>query len=208
MEKWSNDDAIPYDDIDTQKLFEATANLFPQFLLDEEEDGGIPINPANFSSKYYKNKKLMKDRIWSDLGIPDRFNETKQGDQTILKPLHHSRAESIDQLKDESKYDESKLEDEFNIAHFLTNGYGPSDGIDNMLTSNDLVNDSIMGNNSDISINLNTDFIPPNFPVPKRNNSNGNVNYGHQTPRVRPRQPSNDRSYQTPIGRIRRDFTE
>lgn len=218
MEKWSNNDAIPYDDIDTQTLFEATANLFPQFLLEEEEDGGIPINPANFSVKYYKNKKLMKDRVWSDLGIHDRFlNEHtqlhNQTDKTILKPLHHSHHEYGQEENDpETSINPMAEELSLTIAHFLANGYYPSDGIDQMLTSNDLVNDSIMGNNtSDLSINLNTDFIPPNFPVPKRNNSNGNITYNpNQTPRVgRPRQTSNDRNFQTPVTRIlRRNFTE
>lgn len=212
MEKWSNDDPIPYDDIDTQGLFDATANLFPQFLLEEEEDGGIPINPANYSAKYYKNKKLLRDRIWSDLGIHERFLDEdsllhKQEDKTILRPLHHSHVDR------ELAEDLLQGSDEFNIAQFLANGYGLSDHIDNMLTSNDLVNDSIMGNNtSDISINLNTDFIPPNFPAPKRNNSSGNINYNssNQTPRVgRPRQTSNDRNFQTPITRmLRRNFTE
>lgn len=213
MENWANDDPIPFDDLDTQGLFEATGTLFPQFLLEEEEDGGIPINPATFSLKYYKNKKLLKDRVWNDLGIHDKFlnpdsDLNKQYDRTILKPLHHSHHDI--NMTDDLFHGH----DELNIAQFLANGYGPSENIDNVLTSNDLVNDSIMGNNtSDLSINLNTDFIPPNFPVPKRNNSNGNINYMNgptQTPRVgRPRQPSNDRNFQTPVTRIlRRNFTE
>ena len=211
MEKWGNYDPIPYDDIDTEVLFEATSNLFPQFLLEEEEDGGIPINPNNFSTKFYKNRRLREDRIWSDLGIFDRFLEEnsdlhKQTDKTMLKPIYNR--------SDDTKFN---ADNDFTIASCLSNGYEPNDNLDNMISSNDLVNDSIMGHNtSDLSINMNSnsDFIPPNtnfFPITKRNNSNSNITpHGAiaQTPRVgRPRQSSND--YQTPVTRmLRRNFTE
>ncbi|EGV61864.1 Apc13p protein [Yamadazyma tenuis] len=202
MEKWSDEDPIPFDDIDTHSLFEATSSLFPQFLLEDEEDGGMPLNPANFSANYYKNKRLLRDVSWSDNGIFDKFlkegNESdNRADKTILKPLH-SKA--------------SSETDEFPISQFLSNGFAAPDNLD-MISSHD-INDSIMGHNtSDISINLNTDFIPPNFPMPKRNNSNSNVSFANgpvQTPKVaRVRQPSNDRTYQTPVARIsRRTFTE
>lgn len=198
MEKWSEDDPIPYDDIDILPLLEATQSLFPQFVLEEEEDGGIPINPANFSAKYYKNKGKSKDRIWCDTTAFEKFLDLDQHasrqDKTILRPLHSTDTDLVvEQAND------------FSVAQFLRNGYASSDMEGLLVLAHD-VNDSIMGpNTSDVSINLNTDFIPPHFPLPKRTGSNSAVN---QTPKVRARQPSNDRTYQTPIARMRRNFTD
>lgn len=54
MEDWRNYH-VPFDDIDTAQLNQASVNIFPQFLLEEEEDGAIPLNLAAFS---LKNSKL------------------------------------------------------------------------------------------------------------------------------------------------------
>lgn len=192
VEKWTDNDPIPFDDIDTRRLFEATASLFPQFMLDEEEEGAIPINPTNFSAKYYKTKRLSKEKIWSDSTVYENFFNGKKdgGDRTILKPLTNKQLGLVD--------------DDLSLGQFMSNGYNLNDNMDHMMLTNDF-NDSIMGNNSDLSINLHTDFIPPNFP--KRNGSTSNNFNATQTPKVgRARQLSNDRTYQTPISR--RNFTE
>lgn len=192
VEKWTGDEPILFDDIDTRGLFEATSNLFPQFMLDEEEEGGIPINPTNFSAKYYKSKRLSKEKIWSDSSVYENFfrGDKDDGDRTILKPLTNKQIKSVD--------------DDLSLGQFMSNGYNHNDNFEHMMLTNDF-NDSIMGNNSDLSINLHSDFIPPNFP--KRNGSTSNSFNPAQTPKIgRARQPSNDRTYQTPISR--RNFTE
>lgn len=115
-ETWREESPIPYDDIDTTALFEATANLFPQFLLEDDEDGAIPINSANFSAKYYKNKRLLKDKVWLDTAIFERFlNHQHVSDGTILKPI----AAKVDTAFD------TTILGELTIAQFLLNGYGP-----------------------------------------------------------------------------------
>lgn len=86
IEKW-HDFKLPYDDIDTLRLFEVTANVFPQLLQDDDEDGAIPLNSSLFGAKLYKNWG-NKEKVWTDLGI-DMFRSDatlqKLPDKTILK---------------------------------------------------------------------------------------------------------------------------
>lgn len=206
MEKWE-DDPIPFNDIDTQALIEATTSLFPQYLLDEEEDSGLPINTSTFGTKVYKNRKLLKDKAWSDLGIFEKFLDEsssihKQTDKTILKSVHTKLSNNPYENLDEP--------DEFTLAEFLSNGYNPSDTMD-ILSPPDMVNDSIMGNNAgDISVNSTSDLLIPSnntFSMNIRSTSgtNSNQNALIQTPRVaRSRQPSTDKIFQTPVTRIMR----
>ncbi|CAH2351423.1 hypothetical protein CLIB1423_03S05974 [[Candida] railenensis] len=192
MEKW-NEEPIPFDDIDTHALFEATANLFPQYLLEEEEDGGIPISSSTIGAKIFKDRKLLKERTWTDIGIYERFSKTtgsSQRDETILKHI----------------YTNSDSVDEFTIADFLSNGYEADEDRDQDPGSPDMVNDSIMGGTGDLSLNSTSDFIGPSSNTftmnPTRSVSNSSTNQ-IQTPRPpRTRQPSSDRNFQTPITRI------
>lgn len=168
-ETWREESPIPYDDIDTTALFEATANLFPQFLLEDEEDGAIPINSANFSAKYYKNKRLLKDKVWLDTAIFERFlNQDQVADNTILKPI----AAKPPPQNFNTSYDTTQGDD-LTIAQFLLNGYGP-ETLD--ILGNDL-NDSL----ADVS----SEYF----------SSRRQGSYGSHTPRVGRRQPS----FHTPI---------
>lgn len=207
MEKWE-DDPIPFNDIDTQSLIEATTTLFPQYLLEEEEDSGLPISSSTFGTKVYKNRKLLKDKAWSDLAIFDKFMDEssslhKQKDKTILKSVYTKLSNNAYESVDDPE--------EFTIAEFLSNGYNPSDTMD-ILSPPDMVNDSIMGNNAgDISINSTSDLLVPGnntFSMNIRTNSGNNSNHQNavmQTPRIgRSRQPSTDKIFQTPVTRIMR----
>lgn len=188
MERWA-DAPIPFDDVDTHALVEATSNLFPQFLMEEEDDGGIPINSSTFGAKVYKNKSLLKDWVWSDLAIHDFLKEGPGiPDKTILN----------------SFYSTQSPDDDLQISAFLANGY---DRDIQPLQSPD-VNSSIVA--GDISANS-SDLIGPSnntFNLNLRSNSNsGPANqplpFQQQTPQVaRTRQVSTDKSFQTPIARI------
>lgn len=206
MEKWQ-DDPIPFNDIDTQSLIEATSNLFPQFLLEEEEDSGLPINSSTFGTKVYKNRKLLKDKTWCDLAIFDKFLDEssslhKQTDKTILESVYTKLSANVYEAIDEPN--------EFTMADFLSNGYNPSETIDSMLSPPDMINDSIMGNNAgDISLNSTSDLLVPGnntFSMNIRSNSGNNPNPQlMQTPRIgRSRQHSTDKIFQTPVTRIMR----
>lgn len=202
MERW-RDDPIPFDDIDTQTLIEATTSLFPQLLLEEEEDGAIPINSTTLGAKVYKNRKLLKDKVWSDLGIFEKFlNETsslnKQVDQTILKPVHSKHEQGTYQFLEESH--------DLEIGDFLSNGYSANDNLHNILSPG---NDSMMAYHGDISLNSTSDMLGPSNNTFSNYRSNSMTNQTGQgpiqTPRhARTRQFSNDKNFQTPITRIMR----
>lgn len=196
MEKWQ-DNPIPFDDIDTQALFDATANLFPQYLLEEEEDGGIPISSSTIGAKIIKDRKLLKDRTWQDLGIFDRFLEEsapKRRDETILKSVYTKLHNPV--------YDVDNEHPELTMAEFLSSGYEVDMVDEHEISSSDIVNDSIMGNTGDLSL-TSSDLLGPsgNFSMNVRSSSvNSNA---VQTPRPpRTRQLSTDRNFQTPITRI------
>lgn len=105
MEKW-HDEPIPFDDIDTHALVEATSNLFPQILLEDEDDSGIPINLSIFGAKVFKNRNLMKEKVWTDLNIDKFLKEERPPDNTVLKSIY-------------TKLDTNGL----TISDFLSNGF-------------------------------------------------------------------------------------
>lgn len=212
MEKWQ-DEPIPFDDIDTHALYEATLNLFPKHLLDEEEDGGIPISSSTIGAKIFKDRKLLKERTWSDLGIYERFLQDtlaqRQRDETMLKPVYLSTAAEAEMELDP----DSKL----TIADFLSNGYDldEEDMDHETCPSPDMVNDSMIGIGDrergeqmvDLSLNSTSDLIGPSsnsFNMNIRSSSTSSTNNNPiQTPRPpRTRQLSQDRNFQTPITRI------
>lgn len=185
MEKW-REYPIPYDDIDTNRLFEATGNIFPQFLLEEDEDGAIPLNSSTFGAKVYKNRNLLKEKIWSDLStdVLRSDSTTKRlPDATILKSLH-------------TPIDEEEIA-ALSINDFLANGYNAE-----LLAINA---DFLSGNLSheEMWLNLTSEYpINHTFSMKMRSNSSTHVQQPMQTPRVgRTRQSSLDK-FQTPITRI------
>lgn len=222
IERWK-DDPIPFDDIDTQSLIDATANLFPLMHLGDDEDGILPMNLATFGAKVFKNRKLLKDKVWSDLGIYEKFlNEesplNKQIDSTILKPIYTkpppNTFEIDDELLDMIEYQNTinthiteGEKNDVSIATFLANGY-----LHDMNIPNQDLNDSMI---HDISLNSSSEMIGNNSFLNMRSNSIGIQQHAQahsqypqgvfQTPRVtRTRQPSTDKNFQTPITRIMR----
>lgn len=95
IEEWKDYD-IPFDDIDTTRLFEDTSSMFPNFMLDE--DDAIPLNLTIFGAKVHKNKQHLKRQIWSDLNIGGIL--TRQPDASMLAPLHTSSREAESGLAD------------------------------------------------------------------------------------------------------------
>lgn len=184
MEEWK-EYPIPFDDIDTVGLMEATANLFPQFLMEEEEDGAIPLNSTTFGAKLYKNRNLLKHKVWTDLNVDtlrSTATATKLPDKTILHSLH---------------FDQDG-EAEVTIGDFLANGYN---------SELKLNPDTSTSSHDDNWLNLLSDF-PTHHTfsnIKLRNNSTSHVHQTPvvQTPRARTRQPSQDK-FQTPITRIMR----
>lgn len=175
MEEWTNY-AIPHDNIDTTHLFEATASIFPQFLLEDEDDGAIPMNSSVFGAKVHRNRSLMKAPVWNDLTAEAlRQNQPKLRDETILASLH-STAGPV------------------SLADFMANGY-----------SVDMFADTSTLSHEDIWLNTTLDFLNHTFSNMKlRSNSNlYPMQSIAQTPRVRARQLSLEK-FQTPITRIMR----
>lgn len=205
MEKWQ-DHPIPFDDIDTHSLLEATANLFPQLLLEDEEDGGIPIHSSTFEAKVYKNRSLLKEKAWSDLGVYEKFlkDSEKQPDQTILKPIYAKLSKNyLNTLDDLSR---------IAINDFLSNGYGSDHTANQLLMSPPEVGADISGmSSSDYIGPVNSSFIirqgstsSTTAPQPMLVSQLRTVGpLVMQTPRVgRTRQASADKNLQTPITRI------
>lgn len=190
MENWK-EYPLPYDDIDTTHLFEATANIFPQFLLDEEEDGAIPINFSVFGAKVSKSRSLLQRKVWTDLNLdPLRSDSTTQKlpDKTILKSLHFAKSDATD----------------VSLNDFLSNGYNSESSVLNAdLTFANVSHDDIwLHTTSEFGHNHTFSHMK------SRSNSTNHVNTQPappvQTPRMgRTRQPSHDK-FQTPITRILR----
>lgn len=190
MEQWE-DYSIPYNDVDTSRLFELTANIFPQFMVEDEEDDTIPLSSSIFGAKVYKNRSLLKRKLWTDLNLDAlRSSPTteKLPDATILQSLHETPHGSTVTLDD-----------------FLSNGYNAEPGFNP---------DTLVANKSHDEMWLNTtsEFLANHTfaNVKLRSNSNSHTNTHHlasgsmQTPRPgRTRQPSQDK-FQTPITRIMR----
>ncbi|KAK8443275.1 Apc13p protein [Candidozyma auris] len=178
MEDWRNYH-VPFDDIDTAQLNQASVNIFPQFLLEEEEDGAIPLNSAAFSSKVNKSKNLLRQPIWTDLGTEQLradAKSTRLPDETILKSLHSAVGEE-------------------SLTNFLSNGYNNEQSV--------LANDNY--NVSDSWSNVTSEY-PINHTFSNRlrstsGNRSSEMQHLHTPQLGRVRQASSER-YQTPIGRI------
>ena len=203
MEQWQ-DSQVPYNDIETNSLVEATASLFPRCLLEEEEEGALPGNSTAFGNKVYKNHKLLKENIWSDLRIHEKFldetsNLHKQKDKTILNSVYTKPTED----------NNDKSGSDITLAQFLSNGHYSNENLEDASTSSEMINDSVIGNNNvDIYVNSSNDYSVPNntFSVNMRSTSGSNPHgFSVQTPRVeRSRQYSTDRVFQTPVTRSMR----
>lgn len=188
MENWK-DFTIPYDDIDVTRLYEATANIFPQFLLDEDEDGAIPLNSSIFGAKVSKNRGALQKSVWCDLNLdPLRADSTtvKVPDDTILKSLYFAEEDIPD----------------ISLHHFLSNGYGPELFVFNpdQSVANISHDDIWLHTTSEFSVNHTFSNIKT------RSNSTTHTHNAAPvlTPRPgRTRQMSNDK-FQTPITRILR----
>lgn len=193
MEEWTDYKIAP-NDIDTARFFDATADIFPQFLLEEEEDGSIPLNSSVFGAKVYRNKNLSQKKAWTDLNLDAlRTNATikKIPDQQILRLLHYSQSDDLD----------------VSLNDFLSNGYSaePDPHHADMLAEN--------VSHDDIWLNTTSEFLANHtFSNMKMRTSSNNFSGQHnssylapggaQTPRMTRRRPSQEK-FQTPITRIR-----
>lgn len=217
QDKWKHY-AIAFDDIDTEKLFDAASTSFPQLLLDEdEEDATIPLNASTLGAKAYKNRKMIREKVWVDLGL-DRFLNgggfnSELLDKTILPPLHNDD-ESQD-LRHDNIISHNSNSTNANIADFLSNGYAANHGLHPTLMSPE-IGDSSLYQGADFTINS-TDFSHNTF-LNLRSSSHNQppqlqqqqpqtqtLSPVMQTPRIgRTRQASSDRNFQTPVTRIMR----
>lgn len=191
MEDWK-DYHIPYNEIDTSRLFEETANIFPQFLLEEEEDGAIPLNSSIFGAKMYKNRNLLKNEIWTDLnldGLRTSLSTKRLPDTSILKSLNSSLAAA----------------DNLALNDFLSNGYNSEVAFNADTLASNISHDELW-------LNTTSEYLANHTfsNMKMRSNSSTHVAPSYQapapmqTPRVgKTRQPSQDK-FQTPITRIMR----
>lgn len=193
MEEWTDYKIAP-NEIDTARFFDATADIFPQNLLEEEEDGSIPINSSVFGAKVYRNKNLTQKKAWADLNLEAlRTNATvkKVPDLQILRLLHYSQSDDLDVA----------------LNDFLSNGYNaePDPHHADMLAEN--------VSHDDIWLNTTSEFLANHtFSNMKMRTSSNNFSGQHnssyqapggtQTPRMTRRRPSQEK-FQTPITRIR-----
>lgn len=191
MEEW-NDYQIPYNEIDTSRLFEETANIFPQFLLEEDEDGAIPLSSSIFGAKVYKNRNLLKNKIWTDLNLDGLRTGTtikKLPDTSILNSLHSS----LD------------IAGEIELSEFLSNGYNADTNFNPDVLASSILHDELW-------LNTTSEYLANHtFSNMKMRSNSGTYAAPHhqapaplQTPRIgKTRQPSQDK-FQTPITRIMR----
>ncbi|EGW35787.1 uncharacterized protein SPAPADRAFT_53945 [Spathaspora passalidarum NRRL Y-27907] len=207
MEQWKQE-SLPFDDIETHNLVEATSTLFTKlFLDDEEEEESLPIHPAVFGNKIYKSRSMLKEKVWTDLALTEKFLDesselNKLHDKTILPSLSSEVEQQFGELS---------------LAEFLSNGYNiPDDHLDSVLSPN--LTDSIPQHHfrrhrlshRDISLNSTSDLSVPNNSFQNIRSSSGTGNPvappgSLQTPRTgRVRQVSTDKNFQTPISRIMR----
>lgn len=191
MEEW-NDYQIPYNEIDTSRLFEETANIFPQFLLEEDEDGAIPLSSSIFGAKVYKNRNLLKNKIWTDLnldGLRTGATIKKLPDTSILNSLHSSQ----------------DIAGEIELSEFLSNGYNADTNFNPDVLASSILHDELW-------LNTTSEYLANHtFSNMKMRSNSGTYAAPHhqapaplQTPRIgKTRQPSQDK-FQTPITRIMR----
>lgn len=191
MEEWK-DYQIPYNEIDTSRLFEETANIFPQFLLEEDEDGAIPLSSSIFGAKVYKNRNLLKNKIWTDLNLDGLRTGTtikKLPDTSILNSLHSSQ----------------DIASEIELSEFLSNGYNADTNFNPDVLASSILHDELW-------LNTTSEYLANHtFSNMKMRSNSGTYAAPHhqapaplQTPRIgKTRQPSQDK-FQTPITRIMR----
>jgi hypothetical protein len=222
LDKWKHY-SIPFDDIDTEKLFDIASNQFPQLLFDEDEDDAtLSLNASTLGAKAYKNRRMIRDKVWIDLGLERFMNGGHMNpelmDKTILPPLHSNEGEANDSSQGVVDSDGSTSNTAAaSLADFLSNGYAAHHNQLPTITSPD-VGDSSLYHAADFTINS-TDFSHNTF-LNLRSSSH-NQSHQHQqqmgqplnqavqpvmqTPRIgRTRQLSSDRNFQTPITRIMR----
>lgn len=191
MEEWK-DYQIPYNEIDTSRLFEETANIFPQFLLEEDEDGAIPLSSSIFGAKVYKNRNLLKNKIWTDLNLDGLRTGTtikKLPDTSILNSLHSSQ----------------DIASEIELSEFLSNGYNADTNFNPDVLASSILHDELW-------LNTTSEYLANHtFSNMKMRSNSGTYAAPHhqapaplQTPIIgKTRQPSQDK-FQTPITRIMR----
>lgn len=191
MEEWK-DYQIPYNEIDTSRLFEETANIFPQFLLEEDEDGAIPLSSSIFGAKVYKNRNLLKNKIWTDLNLDGLRTGTtikKLPDTSILNSLHSSQ----------------DIASEIELSEFLFNGYNADTNFNPDVLASSILHDELW-------LNTTSEYLANHtFSNMKMRSNSGTYAAPHhqapaplQTPIIgKTRQPSQDK-FQTPITRIMR----
>lgn len=187
MEGWT-DYSISPNDIDTARLFEATADMFPLFLLEEEEDGSIPLNSSVFGAKVYRHRNLLQKKAWYDLNLDPLRSEScvkKLPDLQILRLVHQTETGLCDA----------------NLNDFLSNGYNADpDPHSDMLAEN--------ASNDDIWLNTTSEYLAnhtfSNMKMRQSSTFGQHSTYalGAQTPRLGRRRSSQEK-FQTPITRIR-----
>jgi len=152
---------IPFDDIDTDALFDAASNKFPQLLLEEdEEDAALPVNSSSRGAMAYKNDRTLRERVWTDLGLEKFTGHSTDDmvDRTMLQPLYTSHDES--HREDSGFRSRATFRNSHNtnvpmaaIADFLSNGLA-QDAVSTTFMSPD-INDSSIYHGVDFSINSN-----------------------------------------------------
>lgn len=192
MEEWT-DYAIAPNDIDTARLFEATADLFPQLAADEDDEDSIAPG-AVFGSKVYRHRTLQHKKIWADGNLDVLRASTassntsvsaKLPDLQILHLLHHSHTELLD----------------VSLNDFLSNGYNADSEFSEEAPEN--------VSTDDLWLNTTAEYLAnhtfSNMRMRGASNTFQHGTYaaqGAQTPRVARRRPSQEK-FQTPITRIR-----
>ncbi|KAG7661787.1 CTA6 [[Candida] subhashii] len=207
MERW-REEPIPFDDIETQTLIEATSNQYPQLFLDEEEDDDVMYQPTPiFGSKVLKNRHL-KEKIWSDLRLQETFIEPSPSttsrikDKTMVPPIAYAE----------------DIASDLSLADFLSNGYNLLPAVHINESSPGNLSDSIMGfHHGDITGNSTSDLMGSsnNTFLNMRSSSINNPTLGDQshpqqqqqqqpleTPRSGRVRQLSDKNFQTPISRI------
>lgn len=203
MEEWT-DYAIAPNDIDTSRLFEATADMFPQLNADDDDDDALSQG-AVFGSKVYRHRTLHPKKIWTDNNLdvlradghtnrPTSPKATsgsggptmrKLPDLQILHLLHQANTDLLD----------------LSLNDFLSNGYNA----DTRYSEDALENVSA----DDLWLNTTAEYLANHtFSNMRMRGTSGSFQHGTytapgaQTPRMARRRPSQEK-FQTPITRIR-----
>lgn len=192
MEEWTDYKIAP-NDMDTSRLFESTADMFPQFLLEEEEDGSIPLNSTVFGAKVYRNRNLLQKQAWTDFNLDVLRSDAtakKLPDQQILRLLYYTQDPELD----------------VSLNDFLSNGYNYEQEFNADTLAENILNDEIWLNTTSEYL-ANHTFSNMKMRTTRDTYSGQHGSYqtaqnGAQTPRMARRRPSQEK-FQTPITRIR-----